>query len=221
MRLNPRLYDFLVAPFEHTRFALLRRELAATASGYVLEIGAGTGLNFRHFSHHALVVATDVDIDMLLHSRERLHAAGARILLVVADAEALPFRDGVFDHGVVGLALCTIPHPATAVRELRRAIRRGGQLHALEHVRVQSRVIARLQDLITPVWKHLAGGCHLNRSSEETVVANGFRVEALNLYAGGFIVALTARRADDQHLSREPAGYRDKLHNRISHDHAW
>jgi ubiquinone/menaquinone biosynthesis C-methylase UbiE len=193
MRMNPRLYDLLMGSMDRARLSALRRQLAMQAHGRVLEVGAGTGLNYRHYSHDASVVAVDLDPRMLLHSRSRGEQAAARISLVVADAEALPFRDEVFDHGVVGLALCTIPDPAKAVRELLRAMKKGGQLHVLEHVRVQSGAIARLQDLITPAWKHLAGGCHLNRKSEETIAANGFRIETLDRFAGGLIVALTAR----------------------------
>jgi ubiquinone/menaquinone biosynthesis C-methylase UbiE len=189
----PWLYDLFMVGAERAGLGDLRAKLVKPAGGRVLEIGAGTGLNFPHYEPDAVVIATDVDAGMLARARERMREASARVLLVTADAERLPFRDSEFEGAVVGLALCTIPHPAVAIEEMRRVMRPGASLYLLEHVRKNTGVSARIQDLATPVWRRIAGGCHLNRRTEETLAAGGFRIEHVDRYAGGILLLITAR----------------------------
>lgn len=201
MRFIPWLYDLVMAAADRTRLGRWRRDVVAPARGRILEIGAGTGLNFRHYDAGALVVATDVDPEMLARSTTRARASRARILFVVADAEALPFRSGAFDGATVGLALCTIADPNTALGELRRVMRSCALLHLFEHVRVPHPVVGRLQDWLTPIWRHLAGGCRLNRRTEATVASNGFEIEDVRPHALGVFLAITARSTSDQSIN--------------------
>jgi ubiquinone/menaquinone biosynthesis C-methylase UbiE len=97
---------------------------------------------------------------------------------VCGSAEALPFRAGVFDTVVSGLVLCSVPDPARGLAEIRRVLRPGGTLRALEHVRSTRRWKARFQDFIQPAWTRVAGGCHPNRDTERAVAAAGFTIEA-------------------------------------------
>jgi len=136
-----------MAPLEHGRLGDYRRAVVSTARGRVIEVGAGTGLNFPHYERTAFVIATDPDLAMLARARTRASTAQAQIVLVAADAEALPVREASFDDAVVGLAMCTIPHPERALAELCRALRQGGSLRMLEHVRVdRPAIIGRIQD---------------------------------------------------------------------------
>lgn len=192
-RVFPRLYDLLMTPAECGRLARWRASITRTAQGRVLEIGAGTGLNFSHYAPEAWVIATDPDLGMLERAGTRARASAAHILLVAADAEALPFRDGAFTDGVVGLALCTIPHPERALAELRRTIVSGGHLRLLEHVRLTSPLLGWLQDWLTPVWRRVAGGCHLDRRTVETVGASGFVLESVTPHLGGYVQEIVAR----------------------------
>jgi ubiquinone/menaquinone biosynthesis C-methylase UbiE len=97
---------------------------------------------------------------------------------VRAAAEALPFRDGVFDTVVSGLVLCSVTDPARALSEAKRVLRPGGELRALEHVRSTRPWRGRLQDAIQPAWTWFAGGCHPNRTTEQSVEAAGFVIAA-------------------------------------------
>lgn len=191
--LFPGLYDLFMAPAERGRLGAWRDAVAGAAEGRVLEVGAGTGLNFSHYRPGAWVVATDPDVGMLERARARARESAAEISFVAADAEALPFRDGAFTEGVVGLAMCTIPRPARALAELRRTIQRGGHLRLLEHVRIDSPLLGRLQDWLTPLWRHVAAGCHLNRRTVETVVQNGFVLESVTPHLRGYVVEIVAR----------------------------
>lgn len=191
--LFPKLYDVLMAPAERGRLGRWRETVVGAAEGHVLEIGAGTGLNFSHYQRGTWVVATDPDVGMLERAGARARESAADIVFVAADAEALPFRDGAFTEGVVGLALCTIPRPSRALAELRRTIRRGGRLRLLEHVRLDSSVAGRLQDWLTPLWRRVAGGCRLNRRTVETVAESGFTLESVTPHLSGYVQEIVAR----------------------------
>ena len=194
----PSLYDWVMCQAERGRLAEWRRQVVRPADGDVLEIAAGTGLDFRHYRAGVSVVATEPELRMLERARGRVAAAHATIVLVAADAQALPFRDGSFDTVVVALGLCTIPSPARALAELRRVLRPGGVARMLEHVRIDRPVIGRLQDVFTPLWRRLAGGCRLNQRSLDTVRRAGFRIEYARWYLRGFIVALTVSAPIDR-----------------------
>jgi len=112
---------------------------------------------------------------------------------VAADAEALPFRAQTFDDAVVGFAFCTIPRPARAVAELRRVLHPRAACRLLEHVRVAHPVIGRLQDWATPVWRRIAGGCRLDRTTLEILAASGFSLDRVRSHIGGFVVEIVAR----------------------------
>ncbi len=191
--LFPWVYDLVMGAAERGPLRRWRRASVRPARGLVHEVGAGTGINFRHYAPGLTVVATDPDLGMLTRARSRAAACEAAVLLVAADAESLPFRDGLFDTAVIGLALCTIARPENALAEVRRTVRPGGALRLLEHVRARGRALARLQDLITPVWRRLAGGCHLNRDSVSAVARSGFELERVQSHAAGFVVEIVAR----------------------------
>ena len=191
-RFFPWLYDLVMGAAERSRLAMWRRETVRPANGRVLEIAAGTGLDFAHYTPAATVIATEPDLGMLTRARERASQAPAMILLVAADAQALPFRDGTFDNAVVGLALCTIPSPPRALAELRRVLRPQGVARFLEHVRIDRPIIGRLQDLLTPVWRRVAGGCRLNERTLDVVQSAGFQIDDIRSHLKGFVLAIEA-----------------------------
>lgn len=203
----PALYDCVMRTAERGRLAEWRRDVVGAAEGDVLEIAAGTGLDFRHYRAGVRVVATEPDLRMLVLARERAGRAVATVLLVAADAQALPIRDRTFDTVVVGLGLCTIASPPRALAELRRILRSGGVARLLEHVRVERPVVGRLQDVLTPFWRRIAGGCRLNERSVETVRRAGFCIDDLRSYMGGYVVAITASTPSD---APRQGGYQNK-----------
>jgi ubiquinone/menaquinone biosynthesis C-methylase UbiE len=170
----PWLYDAICALAEWRGLAGWRRWLAAGARGRTLDLGCGTGRNLPLFAPGVRAVGLDPALDSLRRARRR--APG--VVLVCASAEALPFRDGTFDTVVCGLVLCSVPDPARGLAEVRRVLREGGTLRALEHVRSTRPWKARWQDFVQPAWTRVAGGCHPNRDTERTVEAAGFGIEA-------------------------------------------
>jgi ubiquinone/menaquinone biosynthesis C-methylase UbiE len=187
------LYDVVMVAVERSRLARWRQSVVRPARGRVLEIGAGTGLNFSHYWPGVTVVATDVDSGMLSRARARAARANATVLLVAADAEALPFPAGMFDGAVIGLALCTVPRPETALAEVCRAVRSGGAVRLLEHVRAPNPIVARLQDWLTPAWRRLAGDCRLNRDALRAVSESGLQLKHVTTHAGGCVLEILAQ----------------------------
>lgn len=143
-----------------------RARLLAGARGRVLEIGAGTGLNARHYPPGVEVVYTEPDAAM-----ER------RVPLVQAPAEDLPFDAASFDTVVSTLVLCSVSDLERAIAEIRRVLAPHGTLLFLEHVRAaDGSRLARWQDRLNPVW-HAVAGCDCNRRTLEAL-GDAFAVEA-------------------------------------------
>lgn len=169
----PWLYDALCTVMERTGLGRWRRWLAEGARGRTLDLGTGTGRNLPLYRTDLRVVGVEPAWAPLRRARRRAPA----VPLVRARAEALPFRDGVFDTVVTGLVFCSVADPGQGLAEVRRVLRQGGTLRMLEHVRALAPWKARLQDAVQPFWTRLTGGCHPNRDTERTVEEAGFRIE--------------------------------------------
>ena len=162
------LYDSVLRRGERAGMADHRRALLAEASGRVLEIGAGTGLNLPFYPDGIDLVLTEPDPPM---------ARRAGRPVVPAAAEALPFEDAEFDTAVSTFVLCTVTDPERSIAELRRVLRPGGRLLFIEHVRGEDR-LARWQDRLNRPWRHVGNGCNANRDTLAALRDGGFAVEA-------------------------------------------
>ncbi len=155
---------------------LQREKVIPLAQGNVLEIGIGTGLNLAHYDQAKVTKLTGVDPGVAMHrlARKRSARAGLAVELVGLSAESLPFEVGTFDTVVVTYALCTIPDPLAALKEMRRVLKDGGRLIFCEHGRAPDASVRRWQDRLTPAWSKIAGGCHLNRDIPGLLRQAGF-----------------------------------------------
>jgi SAM-dependent methyltransferase len=168
-RLSAVLYDPFFWLAERAGLAARRRALVQRARGRVLEIGAGTGLNLRHYADDAELVLSEPDAAMADRLRRRVAEGYRPATVVLAPAEALPFADGEFDTVVSTLVLCTVPDQAAALREIRRVLRPGGQLLFMEHIRSESPRWARWQDRLNRPWRAFAEGCNCNRPTLDVI----------------------------------------------------
>lgn len=160
-------------------FTAYRRRVVATAQGRVLEVGIGPGLNLSLYTTAAQsVVGLDTSRRLLSMAR---HATRANIPteLIEGSAEALPMEDESFDTVVTTWTLCTIPDVVGALQELRRVLKPSGELLFVEHGLSPDPKVRRWQDRLTPVWKRIGGGCHLNRPIRELLEEAGFRIERI------------------------------------------
>jgi len=165
------------------KFHEQRREALKPLRGDVLEIGFGTGLNLTHYPPAvARVVALDPARLLPGKVAGRMAAASMPVRLVYGSAERLPFGDRRFDCVASTWTLCTIPDVAAALRELRRALKPGGQYVFLEHGRSDTPFVARWQDRLNPLQRRIGVGCNMNRRIDRLITEAGFKLERLDRF---------------------------------------
>jgi ubiquinone/menaquinone biosynthesis C-methylase UbiE len=180
-RLMSLIYDRFMRASERACLEEWRSELLADLSGSILEIGAGTGANLpRYPSAVTRLVLVDDDPHMLAKLETRVRESGREMDIEIREASAasLPFPDASFDAVVSTLVLCSVPDPDVVLREVRRVLRPNGTFVYLEHVAGEEGT-SRLawQRRVEPVWRRIAGNCHLTRRTGEAIRRAGFVVD--------------------------------------------
>jgi len=171
-----RVYDRMSAKAEDAGQDAHRRELLAGLGGRVIEVGAGNGLNFKHYpATVASVLAVEPEAYLRQRANEESTRAAIPIEVVDGLADELPAEDARFDAAVASLMLCSVPDQQLALAEMRRVIRPGGELRFYEHVRANEPRLARFQDLA----RHLAFSA--SPSGPETPAEGGSRLHLLRL----------------------------------------
>lgn len=171
-----------------------RDALLAGLTGRVLEIGAGNGIGFRHYPWTVSeVVAIEPEPFMRAKAERAAQAAAVPVSVHAGVVEALEHPDGSFDAAVSCAVLCSVPDQQTALRELRRVLKAGGELRFLEHVRAPTPGRARVQAIAdgSRIWPLLGGGCHCSRDTAAQIQAAGFRIERLEHFNLGPSLNLT------------------------------
>ncbi len=162
--------------------ATYRQRLVWAAEGRILEIGVGSGHNFRYYSERANhVIGLDPSPKLLSMAREtiRSQAFPFPVELLQASAEAIPLRSGSLDTVVTTWTLCTIPNVTSALAEMCRVLKPDGRFLFVEHGLSPDPAVRRWQDRLTPIWKRISGGCHLNRAISQLVQDAGFRIDRI------------------------------------------
>jgi len=156
----------------------LREETAGQASGLVLEIGSGNGLNFSFYDPQKVkrVEAIEPDTAMLRYSQQRIAKARVPINLTQAAVEALPFSAEMFDSVVATLVFCSVTDSLQGLHEIKRVLKPDGTLFMVEHVRSHGVIAARMQDMVTPLTRLVSGNCHWNRDTAHSVLEAGFQM---------------------------------------------
>jgi ubiquinone/menaquinone biosynthesis C-methylase UbiE len=163
----------------------LRRQVASGLSGEVLEVGFGSGLNVPYYPPEvARVQAVDPAAVGRKLAAERVAASNVPIEFVGLDGEHLPVESGSIDHVLITWTMCTIPDIETALSEMRRVLRPGGQMHFIEHGLAPDAKVAKWQHRLNPLENRLAGGCNLNRPISTLIENAGFSFVELNTFYG-------------------------------------
>jgi ubiquinone/menaquinone biosynthesis C-methylase UbiE len=159
-----------------------RHQTVASARGLVLEVGVGSGVNLPLYGPAVThVVGLDPSPELLRLASKRAAEVVIPVSLLRASAEHLPLSDSVFDTIVMTWTLCSIPNPMAALTEMRRVLRPGGRLIFVEHGLSPEVSTARWQHRLTPYWKRISGGCHLNRKMDDLIRAAGFQIDAIEM----------------------------------------
>src|SRR5215813_4485240 len=162
-----------------------RRDLAAyrgrvipAAEGRVLEVGIGSGFNLPFYSRNVeRLIGLDPSPKLLAMVQRNLRADAPSVELVEGSAEAIPLESNSVDTVVTTWTLCSIPDAAGALREMHRVLRPTGRLLFIEHGRAPEANLRWWQDRLTPAWKWIGGGCHLNRAIQTLIEDAAFRFD--------------------------------------------
>ena len=186
-----RAYDPVMKRTEEGFIGRRRKELLGAVGGDILEIGAGTGANFPYYPAGASVIAIEPSESMLRRAARKSSRSRANVQLLHAGigdpelAALIPSRG--LDSVVATLVLCTVPDPLSALSTLKGWLKPGGRLYLLEHI-ASGHPAARLaEQLINPIWKQIAGGCHLTRATDRLARKAGFIPEWERYYKRGLL----------------------------------
>ena len=177
------IYDPFMESMEQKVLSRYRKQLLEPLQGNILEVGSGTGVNFKLYPKGCHVVASEPSEHMLKYAQERLKmepvAADIDLVLAGIGSEALEKHvpEGGFDAIVCTLVLCTIPEPEMAVQSFKNWLKPDGKLIILEHVHAQTQPRKLFHNMLNPAWKRVAEGCHLNRDTAKMLKDSGFKAE--------------------------------------------
>ena len=181
----PRLIDLAMRNKETSR---LRSHSVPQARGDVLEVGIGSGLNLPFYTSQVRrLYGIDPSIELQRMAAKKSSGIPFEVTFLSQSAEKLlPLPDSSIDTIVMTWSLCSIPDPAMALQQMKRVLKPNGQMIFIEHGRSPEASVVAWQDRITPVWKHVTGGCHLNRKIDDLIRTAGFRItEQHNFYLPG------------------------------------
>lgn len=180
------LYQQYVLPhvinlaMRHRDLLPYRRRVTSAAAGRVLEIGIGSGLNLRLYPEQVReVVGLEPAPRLIAMAGRAVQGSRVPTSFIEGSAEAIPLEDHSFDTVVTTWTLCSIPEAVVALREMRRVLKPNGQLLFVEHGRAPEEHIRKWQDRLTPTWKRIGGGCHLNRPIQQLIESAGFSIAKL------------------------------------------
>jgi len=174
----PRLIDIAMRNKDTAR---LRAEWIPHARGEVLEIGIGSGLNLEFYSPEVQrVYGVDPSAELQQMARKRVGKSPVEVEFLSQSAEEpLPLPNASIDTAVVTWTLCSIPNPSEALQQAKRVLKPTGRLIFVEHGRSSDPSVVVWQDRITPMWKQIGGGCHLNRKIDDLITGAGFQIVEL------------------------------------------
>jgi ubiquinone/menaquinone biosynthesis C-methylase UbiE len=173
----PKLCDFAMRNKQLVQF---RERVIGAAEGRVLEIGVGSGRNLPFYRPPVReVLALEPAPRLVAMARSASRATVMPVRFLEASAEAIPLDQHSVDTIVTTWTLCSIPQAATALADMRRVMRPGGKLLFVEHGLAPDEGVRRWQEWLTPAWRRISGGCHLNRPIRSMIEAAGFRIDRI------------------------------------------
>lgn len=176
----PCLIDFAMKNKDTAR---LRAEWIPHARGEVLEIGIGSGLNLPFYSPEVQhIYGVDPSMELQKMARKRAAKSSPVTFFSQSAEEPSPLPASSIDTAVVTWTLCSIPNPVEALRQAKRVLKPNGRLVFVEHGRSSDPGVVVWQDRITPAWRRIGGGCHLNRKIDDLLVGAGFQILELRTF---------------------------------------
>ncbi|MQG39351.1 MAG: class I SAM-dependent methyltransferase [SAR202 cluster bacterium] len=177
MNINDKIFAFLydlVNQSVEPNLIDFRKMTAGYASGNVLEIGAGTGANFRFYKPDTQLTVLEKNEYMFPKIIDSAIRCEIDVTSVRGTSYNIPFADNSFDSIVTTLVLCTVDDLESTILEIKRVLKPGGAFYFYEHVKSKERIRGKFEDYINPMWRYLTNGCNLNRDLAEVISGSGF-----------------------------------------------
>ena len=171
----------------HRELRPYRERVLSQAQGRVLEVGIGSGLNLPLYGPRVdTILGLDPVPRLIAMAQDAAKRSKIPVTLITGSAQAIPIDRASIDTLVTTWTLCSIPDVGVALREMRRVLKPGGHLLFVEHGSAPEESVRKWQNRLTPVWKRIGGGCHLNRPIRTLIEDAGFRMIRLDTgYAAG------------------------------------
>lgn len=187
MRIYPTLfakfYDGVIHSFEE-KISPDREIFLKDLKGKIIDVGSGTGANFKYFNAEAEVLAVEPALEMLNKSKEKIQGKNIKLIHLGINDEAFvnQIEPKSIDAIVCTLVLCTIPNPELAILNFKKWLKPDGKLIIIEHICSEKPFNIKFQNLVNPVWKKFAEGCNLNRNTDKLLAENGFKSENASVF---------------------------------------
>lgn len=169
------IYDILMAPVERFILRDIRAELMAHVEKSVLEIGVGTGANFKYYDFTKISNLTCIDVEFPAGMESKY----PNINFIKGSIEKMPFEPQSFDCIVATLILCTVD-VEESLREILRTLKHGGLFIFIEHVKPEGETAAKIADRVNHIWRKMANGCNINRQTDKILEKSGFHNITIN-----------------------------------------
>ena len=159
-----------------------RQKIVPSASGVILEIGVGSGVNIPYYSSSNVkkLIGLDLQQDNWDQAYKIAKKSNISIDLLQGDGEELPIPNNSIDTVLITYTMCTIPNVQRSLAEIKRVLKREGKLLFCEHGLAPDKNVQKWQNKLNPIWKKCLGGCNLNRNIPELVLKSGFSFASIN-----------------------------------------
>lgn len=181
------VYDIFMYPMEALFLNQARKKILKNASGDVLEIGAGTGVNFKYYDFTKITSLMVSDKELSKKITGYKFPNDIVIGKLDANVEKLDLEENSVDSVVFTLVFCSVDNPLKGLKEIKRVLKPNGRIYFIEHVLPVHNPMKGLFNFINPKWSKIAGGCNLNRETHKIIEDSGFQIENLDRFMGAFI----------------------------------
>ena len=188
-------YNLFMFPLEKAVLHRFRMKSVSGASGKVLEIGVGTGVNSRYLNTDKIESLTVLDTSI---KKSVMHSMGRRFRnfkYIEGDVENLPFDGNSFDTVVFTLVFCSVGSPDNGLAEVRRVLKDDGNLIFIEHVRPENMRMKKIADNVNPYWNSFSNGCNINRETLSAITEAGFNIQENSYKKKGVFITGTAQKS--------------------------
>lgn len=194
MNFSDKAYNTFMIPLEAIRLRRLRKRLIPLAKGNVLEIGAGTGVNFRYYNSHNVESLTIMDLQLRESIQKYPFTGRIDAKFVAGNVMEIPFKNETFDTVVFTLLFCSVDDPLKGLEEVKRVLKPKGKILFMEHVLPEKQPLKKTFHHLNHTWMKISKECRINRETLKSIEAAGYHIERIERHLQGVIICGVARK---------------------------